>query len=125
MRKLAPTACAIVTGSILLLSAPVLLLVPSRVAGEPLKLGAPPSPRMVPSVPGTEKGVQILPAPENRAFVPPLSQYTRTGRAGVAVWGAPGTATSQRGPGDPDSVGWAGAGVAVEWGATPKGPRPN
>ena len=124
MRKLTPTAYAIVTGSILLLSAPV-LLVPSRVAGEPLNLGVPPSPRMVPSVPGTEKGVQVLPAPENRAFVPPLSRSTRTGRAGIAVWGAPGTATSPRGPGDPDSVGWAGAGVAVEWGATPKGAQPN
>ena len=89
-------------------------------SAEPLKLGVPPSAWGTPPPPAPNPGVQQLPAPETRTFVPPLSRPTRTGRAGIAVWGAPGTTTSPRGPGDPDSVGWAGGGVAAEWGATPR-----
>jgi len=96
-------------------------------AAEPLKLGVPPSisSRPTPVVPAPDQGVNGLPAPEVRMFVGPLSRPTRTGRAGVALWGAPGTATSPRGPGDPDSVGWVGGGVAVEWGGAPKGGASN
>ena len=102
----------------------VTLIAPAPASGaDPLKLGAPPSVSSRPprAVPAPDQGVPALPAPEMRTFVGPLSQPTRTGRAGVALWGAPGTASSPRGPGDPDSVGWAGAGVAVEWGAAPRG----
>ena len=122
--RLTSVGYALVVGSILLLPA-LAFLVPSPAASEPLKLGVPPNPRPGPPAPGADKGSQILPAPETRAFVPPLSRSTRTGRAGIAAWGAPGNSTSQRGPGDPDSVGWAGAGVAVEWGAGPRGARSN
>lgn len=110
-------------GSILVLASGVLLLAPAPApAAEPLKLGVPPgvSSRPTPVVPAPDQGTTGLPAPEMRKFVGPLSRPTHTGRAGVALWAAPGTAASQRGPGDPDSVGWAGGGVAVEWGGSPK-----
>ena len=93
----------------------------STAMAQPLTLGAPTtSPRPTPVIPPPGQGAQQLPAPETRAFVEPLTKPTRTGRVGIAAWGAPGTATSQRGPGDPDSVGWAGAGVAAEWGGVPR-----
>ena len=108
----------------LVLTAVGALLAPAAAwAAEPLKLGVPPSAssRPTPVVPAPDQGVNGLPAPEMRKFVGPLSRPPRTGRAGVARWGAPGTAGSQRGPGDPDSVGWAGGGVAVEWGGPARG----
>ena len=95
-------------------------------SAQPLMLGAPStSPRPTPMLPSPNQGVQQLPAPETRAFVGPLTKPTRTGRVGIAAWGAPGTATSQRGPGDPDSVGWVGAGVAAEWGGGSRRTSPN
>lgn len=121
MNAFARTASTVVTSAIVLLSGPVLLVA----SAEPLNLGVPRGSRPAPAISGPDRDTQVLPAPETRAFVPPLSRSTRTGRAGVAVWGAPGRATSPRGPGDPDSVGWAGAGVAIEWGAGPRGARSN
>jgi hypothetical protein len=96
----------------------------SPASAQPLTLGVPSSPRPTPVLPPNQ-GVQQLPAPEAHMFVTPLSRPTRTGRAGIAIWGAPGTATSQRGPGDPDSVGWVGAGMAAEWGGGPRRTTPN
>ena len=106
-------------GSILALALTTIAAPTPVTAAEPLKLGVPPGARPTPVIP-PDQGVHALPAPETHRFVGPLSRPTRTGRAGVALWGAPGTATSQRGPGDPDSVGWAGGGVAVEWGGPPR-----
>ena len=113
---------AVVAGGLLLGSAVAAL---PAAAAEPLKLGVPPSPWAAPKPTPPNPGVQELPAPETRTFVAPLSRSTRTGRAGIAVWGAPGNSTSQRGPGDPDSVGWAGGGVAAEWGGAPRRPPSN
>jgi len=101
------------------------LLASPAMSADPLKMGAPPSPRPTPLVPTPSPGAQQLPTPETRTFVEPLSRPTRSGRAGVAVWAAPGTSNSQRGPGDPDSVGWVGGGAAVEWGGGPRRSSPN
>jgi hypothetical protein len=107
-------------------SAALLSLVPAAMA-QPFKLDAPPpvSPRPTPVLPPAEGGVQQVPTPDGPVFVPGLSRRTRTGRMGVAAWSAPGRAVGQRGPGDPDQVGWVGAGFAVEWGGSPRHARPN
>lgn len=114
--------CAIAAGGLLLVS--VVLARPAP-AAEPLKLGVPPSPWAAPLPTPTNPGVQQLPAPETHTFVGPLSRSTKSGRAGIAVWGAPGNSASPRGPGDPDSVGWAGGGMAAEWGGVPRRPPSN
>ena len=122
MRTLVIATRAVVVGGALL--GATILAAPA--SAQPLRLGTPPtSPRPTPVLPPTNPGVQQLPAPETRAFVGPLTKPTKTGRVGIAAWGAPGTATSQRGPGDPDSVGWGGAGVAAEWGGGQRRTAPN
>jgi hypothetical protein len=122
MRTLVIATQAIVVGGGLLGAT----LAAAPASAQPLTLGAPTtSQRPTPMLPSPNQGVQQLPAPETRAFVGPLTKPTKTGRVGIAAWGAPGTATSQRGPGDPDSVGWVGAGVAAEWGAGSRRTSPN
>lgn len=122
MRTLVIATRAVVIGGALLGAT----LGTSTVSAQPLNLGVPStSPRPTPVLPPPNQGVQQLPAPETRAFFGPLTKPTKTGRVGIAAWGAPGTATSQRGPGDPDSVGWVGAGVAAEWGGGPRRTTPN
>ena len=112
MRVLAITAYCSVSA--------LLLLAPAAPA-EPLKLDAPPaiSPRPTPVLPRPDSAVQQIPTPDGPVFVPGLSRATRSGRMGLAAWSAPGRAVGQRGPGDPDQVGWVGAGFAVEWGGSP------
>jgi len=120
------TTLVIATRAIVVGGALLATLAASPASAQPLMLGVPStSPRPTPMLPSPNQGVQQLPAPETRAFVGPLTKSTRTGRVGIAAWGAPGTATSQRGPGDPDSVGWVGAGIAAEWGGGPRRTTPN
>jgi hypothetical protein len=122
MRSLAIATRAVIVGGALLGAASVA----STASAQPLTLGVPPtSNRPTPVIPPANQGAPQLPAPETRAFVGPLTKSTKTGRVGIAAWGAPGTAASQRGPGDPDSVGWVGAGVAAEWGGGPRRTSPN
>ena len=101
----------------LLVTAPLMML-PLTVSAQSMDLKATPSPRerVAPAVPERDLQPQRPALPDRPNFIAPLSQDTKTGRAGVAGWSAPNPAVGSRVGGDHENPGWPGVGFAIEWG---------
>jgi len=93
--------------------------VPERPGDRGKHTPADPQPR--PHLPEADLYPHRTPVPYQPSFVPPLSREPESGRMGVAVWTSPNTPVGSRGASNPDSAGWFGAGVGMEWNGPRKG----
>jgi hypothetical protein len=102
----------------LLVAAPLMTMLPLRVAAQSMDLKAPPPPRerVAPAVPDRDLKPQRPALPQRPNFIAPLSKDTRSGRAGVAGWSAPNPPVGSSVGGDHANPGWPGVGFAIEWG---------
>lgn len=104
--------------TLLVITAPLLPMLPRGAHAQPLDLKATPPARerIAPAVPERDLYPQRPSLPHRPNFFGPLSKKTETGRAGVAGFTAPNSPVGSRGAGDHDNPGWPGVGFAIEWG---------
>ncbi|MGH7365195.1 MAG: hypothetical protein ACREKQ_00590 [Candidatus Rokuibacteriota bacterium] len=101
----------------LLVAAPMTML-PLSLQAQSMDLKTTPPAREGGAPPQPERDLypQRPALPDGPNFFGPLSQDTKTGRAGVAGYSAPNPPVGSRVAGDHGNPGWPGVGFVIEWG---------